>query len=112
MMTMKIFIRKKQLYKGGKMAKGKNKELIKIIKEWQSLENDTISLTELLLNNTENSFVQVMMSIIRHDSEKRKVMLQFALAHMAKDAPRLSPRELIPHGDSFEKHFFAKAGNS
>jgi hypothetical protein len=94
------------------MAKGKDEELIKIIKEWQSLEDDTISLTELLFNNTENSFVQVMMSIIRHDSEKRKVMLQFALSHMAKDAPRLSPRELISHDDSLEKQFFAKAGNS
>jgi len=49
------------------MAKGNNKELIRIIKEWQSLENDTISLTEVLFNNTENSFVQAMMSIIRHD---------------------------------------------
>jgi len=38
-------------------------------------------------------------------------MLQFALAHMTKEAPRLSPRELIPHGDSCEKHFLAKAGN-
>lgn len=93
------------------MAKGKNKELVKIIKEWQSLENDTISLTEILFNNTENSFVQVMMSIIRHDSERRKVMLQFALAHLTKEAPGLSPREMIPHGDSFEKHFLAKAGN-
>jgi len=108
---MKILIRTKQLKEGGKMAKGNNKELIRIIKEWQSLENDTISLTEVLFNNTENSFVQAMMSIIRHASEKRRVMLQFALAHMTKEAPRLSPRELIPHGDSCEKHFLAKAGN-
>jgi hypothetical protein len=64
---MKILIRTKQLKGGGKMAKGNNKELIRIIKEWQSLENDTISLTEVLFNNTENSFVQAMMSIIRHD---------------------------------------------
>jgi hypothetical protein len=93
------------------MAKGLNKELVKIIKEWQSLENDTISLTEVLFNNTENSFIQVMMSIIRHDSEKRKAMLQFILAHMTKEAPGVSPQEMISHGDSFEKHFFAKAGN-
>jgi hypothetical protein len=93
------------------MAKGKNKELIKIIKEWQSLENDTISLTEVLFNNTDNSFIQVMMSIIKRDSEKRKVMLQFVLSHIAKEATGLSPGEMIPHGDSFGKHFVAKAGN-
>jgi hypothetical protein len=93
------------------MAKGGNKELATILKEWQGLENDTISLIERLFNKTENSFVKTLMSIIRHDSEKRKVMLEFALAHMTKEAPRLSPRKLIPHGDSLEKHFFTKAGN-
>jgi hypothetical protein len=93
------------------MSKGKSKELVKIIREWQSLEDDTISLTEVLFNNTENSFIQVMMSIIRRDSEKRKVMLQFVLTHITQEAPGLSAREMIPHGDSFEKHFFAKAGN-
>jgi hypothetical protein len=72
------------------MAKGKSKELVEIIKEWQGLENDTIGLTEVLSNNTENSFVQVMISIIRHDSEKRRAMLQIALNHMARDTARLS----------------------
>jgi hypothetical protein len=93
------------------MAKGEHKELIKIIEEWQSLENDTISLTEILFNNTEDSFVQVMMSILRHDSEKRKVMLQLVLAHISKGASGLSPREMISPADSLEKHFLAKAGN-
>ena len=72
------------------MAKGKSKELVEIIKEWQGLENDTIGLTKVLSNNTENSFVQVMISIIRHDSEKRRAMLQIALNHMARDTARLS----------------------
>ena len=93
------------------MAKGKNKELVRIIKEWQSLENDTISLTEVLFNNTENSFVQVMMSIIRHDSEKRRVMLQFVLAHMTKEPPLLLSRGPIPHADSFDKQFISRTGN-
>lgn len=72
------------------MEKGKSKELVEIIKEWQGLENDTIGLAKVLSNNTENSFVQVMMDIIRHDSVKRRTMLQIALNHMAKDTARLS----------------------
>jgi hypothetical protein len=72
------------------MAKGKRKELAEIIKEWQSLENDTIGHTEILFNNTENSFVLVMISIIWHDSEKRRALLQIALNHMARDTARLS----------------------
>jgi len=72
------------------MEKGKSKELVEIIKEWQGLENDTIGLTKVLSNNTGNSFVQVMIDIIRHDSEKRRAMLQIALHHIAKDTARLS----------------------
>jgi hypothetical protein len=72
------------------MAKRETNELAKIFKEWQGLENDTISLTEKLFNKTENSFVKVIMSMIRHDSEKRKAMLQFALSHMTKETTRLS----------------------
>ena len=73
------------------MAKRETKELAKFFKEWQGLENDTISLTEKLFNKTENSFLKVLMSIIRHDSEKRKAMLQLALINMTKETTRLSP---------------------
>jgi hypothetical protein len=72
------------------MEKGKSKELVEIIKEWQGLENDTIGLTKVLSNNTGNSFVQVMIDIIRHDSVKRRTMLQIALNHMSRDTARLS----------------------
>jgi hypothetical protein len=72
------------------MGKGESKELVEIIKEWQGLENDTIGLTKVLSDNTENSFVQVMMDIIRHDSVKRRTMLQIALNHMARDTAHLS----------------------
>ena len=68
------------------MAKKANQEMERIFEEWQELENDTINLTERVFNNTENSFVKAMMSIIRHDSEKRKSMLRLALAHMTTGA--------------------------
>ncbi len=73
------------------MGENVTHELANIFKEWQGLENNTISLIETLINKTENSFVKVVMSIIRHDSEKRKAMLQFALSHMTKETTRLSP---------------------
>ena len=66
------------------MSKSQIKELATIIREWQSLENDTISLTERLFDKTENAFVKAVVSIIKHDSEKRSTMLQFALSHMNK----------------------------
>ena len=85
-----IFLAKNPYNKEKNMAKRETNELAKIFKEWQGLENDTISLTEKLFNKTENSFVKVIMSMIRHDSEKRKAMLQFALSHMTKETTYLS----------------------
>lgn len=73
------------------MGKNATHELANIFEEWQGLENNTISLIETLLNKTENSFVKTVMSIIRHDSEKRKTMLQFALSHMAKETTHSLP---------------------
>jgi hypothetical protein len=72
------------------MTKSKDKELVTIFKEWQGLEDNTISLTEKLFSRTENSFVKAMMSIMRHDSEKRKAQLQFALSHMTRKTTRIS----------------------
>jgi len=75
------------------MSKFESKELATIIREWQSLENDTISLTEKLFDKTENAFVKAVVSIIKHDSEKRRTMLQFALSHMNKGGVCLPVRE-------------------
>ena len=87
------------------MAKFESKELATIIKEWQSLENDTISLTEKLFDKTENAFVKAVVSIIRHDSEKRRTMLQFALSHMNKGGVRLQPQE-----GPFDRRLASKTG--
>lgn len=87
------------------MAKFESKELATIIKEWQSLENDTISLTEKLFDKTENAFVKAVVSIIKHDSEKRRTMLQFALSHMNKGGVCLPLQE-----GTFDGHLASKTG--
>ncbi len=84
-------------------------ELVKILKEWQGLEDQTISLSNELMGKSDNAFVRVTTEIIKRDSEKHKAMLQFALDSMTKESVRLIPQDLIPLSEILEKHVQAEA---
>jgi uncharacterized tellurite resistance protein B-like protein len=84
-------------------------ELAKVLAEWYSLEDQTIKLAEDLMKKSDNSFVKVIMEMIKRDSEKHKIMQQFAIDHLTKEAFHLTPQELIPLGEVLEKHVQAEA---
>lgn len=84
-------------------------ELAKIMKDWQSLEEETISLAEDLMRKSNNDFVKIIMEMIKRDSEKHKAMQQFAIDHLTKRAMELAPQDLIPLADVLEKHLQAEA---
>jgi hypothetical protein len=84
-------------------------EVVRNFKEWQELENETIRLSEDLKKKSDNSFIKLIMEIIKRDSEKHKVMQQFIIDSFTKEAMHLSPEELIPLGDVLEKHIKAEA---
>lgn len=84
-------------------------ELAKIMKDWQNLEEETISLAENLMKKSNNDFVKVIMEMIKRDSEKHKIMQQFAIDHLTKKAMEIAPQDLIPLGDVLEKHLHAEA---
>ncbi len=91
------------------MVKHTGEELAKVLKEWYSLEDQTIKLAEDLMKKSDNSFVKVIMEMIKRDSEKHKIMQQFAIDHLTKEAFHLTPQELIPLGEVLEKHIQAEA---
>ena len=84
-------------------------QLAKVLKEWYSLEDQTIKLAEDLMKKSDNSFVKVIMEMIKRDSEKHKIMQQFAIDNLTKEAFHLTPQELIPLGEVLEKHVQAEA---
>ena len=84
-------------------------ELAKVLKEWYTLEDQTIKLAEDLMKKSDNSFVKVIMEMIKRDSEKHKIMQQFAIDNLTKEAFHLTPQELIPLGEVLEKHIQAEA---
>jgi hypothetical protein len=91
------------------MPKKREEKLVQLITDWKSLENDTVALAEDLQKKSDNPFVKVIMEIIKRDSEKHKVMQQFVIDALTKEAVHLSPQELIPLADVLDRHIQAEA---
>jgi hypothetical protein len=91
------------------MAKQSTDELVKVLKDWQGLEEQTIGLSDELLKKTQNAFVKVTSEMIKRDSEKHKAMLQFALDTLTKESVSLAPDDLMPLADILDRHLQAEA---
>ena len=83
--------------------------VVENFKQWQKLENETYGLAEDLQKKSDNPFVKLVMEIIRRDSEKHKIMQQFVIDSLTKEAIHLTPQELIPLGEVLDKHIKAEA---
>ena len=70
---------------------GETNDLVEILREWQTLEDQTINLSNELMKKSDNAFVKVTTEMIRRDSEKHKAMLQFLLDHLTKASCKLNP---------------------
>ena len=79
-------------------------ELVGILKTWQGLENATISHTTEVIGKTHNPLIQLVMEIIRHDSEMHYRVQQVLLDSLEKQAITLTPEELGEIWDMVEKH--------
>lgn len=84
-------------------------DLVKVLNEWKSLEDETIRLADQLNSKSDNSFIKVNMEMIRRDSEKHKAMLQFAIDALTRESGHLSPQDLIPLSEVLERHLQAEA---
>lgn len=86
-----------------------SEQFLSIIREWQRLEDSTIQFSEEMLKKTKNPLIRMTMEMIRHDSEKHKVMQQMLIDSITKEALHLSPDELASLSSGLEKHMEAEA---
>jgi hypothetical protein len=95
------------------MAKKKPAEqsaaFLKIIKDWQKLEDDTIKHADTLMKKSRNRLVKLTMEMIKHDSQKHKAMQQMLIDSITKEPFVLSPEELGALSDGLNKHLAAEA---
>jgi hypothetical protein len=84
-------------------------EVVESFKQWQNLEDETYSLAEDLQKKSDNSFVKLIMEIIKRDSEKHKIMQQFVVDAFTKEAMHLTAEELMPLAEVLDNHIKAEA---
>ncbi len=96
------------------MAKKTNKPVelsnnfLKIIKEWQRLEDDTINYSSEMMKKTKNPLIRMTMEMIKNDSQKHKAMQQMLIDSLTKEALHLTPEELAVLSDGLNKHIAAE----
>ena len=95
------------------MAKKKPAEqsaaFLKIIRDWQKLEDETIKHADTLMKQSKNKLVKLTMEMIKHDSQKHKAMQQMLIDSLTKEPFILSPDDLSSLSDGLNKHLAAEA---
>lgn len=79
-------------------------ELTAVLKTWQGLETATIEHTTDIIAKTKNPLIQLIMEIIRRDSEMHHRVQQVLLDSLEKQAFTLTPDELGDIWGMVEKH--------
>ena len=95
------------------MAKKKSVEqsgkLLKVLKDWQKLEDATIKHSETAMKKTKNKLVRLTMEMIKNDSQKHRAMQQMLIDSLTKEAFILTPDDLASLSDGLNEHLAAEA---
>jgi rubrerythrin len=86
-----------------------SEDFLRIIKEWQALEERTIASADELIQKGKNLLVTMTMEMIKKDSGKHKVMLQMIIDNLTREAVHLSPDELAAITALLNKHMEVEA---
>lgn len=87
----------------------KSEDFLKLIKEWQALEDKTIASSDELMSNTDNPLIKTTMQMIKNDSEKHKSMLQMIIDNLTKEALQLKPDDIAPLSEMLTRHMEIEA---
>jgi hypothetical protein len=88
------------------MAKQKelNENLVKILKQWQKIEDESVKSTSAIIGKTSNPIIRQIMEIIKQDSAMHKKVQQVIIDSFEKEAISLAPEELSDIWSMVENH--------
>ena len=88
------------------MAKQKelNENLVKTLKKWKKIEDESVKSTSAIIAKTKNPIVRQIMEIIKQDSAMHKKVQQVIIDSFEKEAINLDPEELSDIWGMVEKH--------
>jgi arginine/lysine/ornithine decarboxylase len=81
-----------------------NESLLKTLKIWQDVEDQSVKSTKNIIAKTKNSVVRHIMEIIQQDSAMHKRIQQLIIDSYEKQAFTLTPEELAEVWEMVEKH--------
>jgi hypothetical protein len=79
-------------------------DLVKRMQYWQGVERKSVASTSAILAQTEHPLLQLVMEIIRHDSQLHERIQQFIIDHVATKPVTLSPDDLAGVSAPLEDH--------
>jgi hypothetical protein len=86
-----------------------SKSLIKVLKDWQKLEDESISHADTTIRKTKNKLVKMTMEMIKYDSQKHRIMQQLLIDSLTKESLVLEPDDLANLSEGLNKHLAAEA---
>ncbi len=78
--------------------------LIKTMRKWQKIEDDSVVSTGKVISNTKNPIIRLIMQIIQQDSKMHYKIQDMIADSFEKKALSLTPEELGEIWDLVEKH--------
>lgn len=80
------------------------RNLIKVLKDWQKIEDDAVRNTSKIIKKAENPLIKIIMEIIRQDSAMHKRVQQLIIDNFEKETISLDTKELILFWELVEEH--------
>jgi hypothetical protein len=81
-----------------------NESLLKTLKIWQVVEDQSVKSTKTIISKTKNPIVKHIMEIIQQDSAMHKRIQQLIIDNFEKQAFTLTPEELGEVWELVDKH--------
>ncbi len=81
-----------------------NENLVKTLKKWQKIEDESVKSTSAIIAKTKNPIVRQITEIIKQDSAMHKKVQQVIIDSFEKEAINLDPEELSDIWGMVEKH--------
>jgi len=84
--------------------KAAEEKLVKVMRRWQTVEDESIRMTKTIQAETENPLVRLVMEIIAHDSAMHRRVQQFIIDSIEERPIQLSPEDLEKIWDHIAQH--------
>ncbi len=78
--------------------------LLKVLKDWQKIEDAAVENTAKIIVQTENPLIKLVMEIINQDSAVHKKAQQLLIDHFEKKTIAFNPDEMKKFWDLVEEH--------